>query len=358
MMKKIVHGDLIVSLSLVFLLIMSLVGAALESVSIQTAKSERRADASRAMESAFAEYQKELFEEYQVFSIEGSYETDSFSVENILNRLSYYGGENMELTIERIRYLSDQNGQPFYEQAVEYMKEKTGAEKLEEFLGYEDALEIYNDNLDVYEKENVKMSETLNQMLQDSEQKLPESDNPIQIISKIKNESLLKVVLPEKFSLSEKSLEYGNLPSERDLNQGIGTWEGKRENMQDIIFFNLYLCEKFGNATNEKDNHVISYEMEYLLSGKKSDKENLEKVIGELCNLRFAADYMYLLSDSEKQAEARTLALTLCTLLTVPGITEVVTQGIMLAWAYGEAVQDVKALLRGEKIGLWKSAAT
>jgi len=74
--------------------------------------------------------------------------------------------------------------------------------------------------------------------------------------------------------------------------------------------------------------------------------------------LRFAADYMYLLTDSTKQAEARTLALTLCTLLTIPGITEVVTQGVLLAWAYGEAVQDVKALLSGEKIGIWKSSAT
>ena len=56
-MKKMVKGEITVFLSLVFLLLLTLVGALLESASIQLAKNERRADAGRAVESAFAEYQ-------------------------------------------------------------------------------------------------------------------------------------------------------------------------------------------------------------------------------------------------------------------------------------------------------------
>ena len=48
-----VKGEITVFLSLVFLLLLTLVGALLESASIQLAKNERRADAGRAVESLF-----------------------------------------------------------------------------------------------------------------------------------------------------------------------------------------------------------------------------------------------------------------------------------------------------------------
>ena len=101
-MKKMVKGEITAFLSLVFLLLLTLVGALLESASIQLAKNERRADAGRAVESAFAEYQKDLLERYGIFAIEGSYESGTMSEENILNRLSFYGAENIETEIAPI----------------------------------------------------------------------------------------------------------------------------------------------------------------------------------------------------------------------------------------------------------------
>ena len=74
-MKKTVRGEVTVFLSLVFLLLLSLTGAVLESASIQVRKNERHADAVRAMESVFAEYQKELLESYHIFALDASYET-------------------------------------------------------------------------------------------------------------------------------------------------------------------------------------------------------------------------------------------------------------------------------------------
>ena len=122
-MKKMVRGELTVFLSLVFLLLLSFVGAILESASLQVAKNEKRADAGRAIESVFAEYQRELFEGYGIFALDGSYETEEFSESNILNRLSYYGAENIDTEIQAVRYLTDKNGKAFYEQAVQLEKE-------------------------------------------------------------------------------------------------------------------------------------------------------------------------------------------------------------------------------------------
>ena len=68
-------------LSLVFILLISFAGAMLESASLQNVKNYRRADMTRAVESIFAEYQKELLEVYGIFALEGSYETGSYSEE-------------------------------------------------------------------------------------------------------------------------------------------------------------------------------------------------------------------------------------------------------------------------------------
>lgn len=355
-LKKMVRGELTAFLSLIFLLLLSLVGTVLESASIQVMKNERRADAGRAMESIFAEYQRELFDEYGIFALEGSYETGEFSESGILNRLSYYGAENLDMEITQIRYLTDQCGMAFYEQAVKIEKEKTGMTVVEKFLQDTEFWKKYDDKWEVYEKEDKETSEELNQILQENESQLPETDNPISVISDIKSMGIQKFVLPDSFAMSEKEVRLSELPSGRTLE--AGDWTDETEGGNGTIFFNLYLMEHFSHALDTKEEGPLSYELEYLLEGKSSDKENLEAVLWKLCNVRFGVDYLYLLSDSEKQMEARTLAGTLCTILAIPGITEVVTQAILLAWAYGEAVMDVRTLLHGGKVAVIKSGST
>ena len=62
--RHLVRGEVTAYLSLVFILFITLVGGLMESASIQMAKNYRRADMNRAVECMFAEYQKELLDEY------------------------------------------------------------------------------------------------------------------------------------------------------------------------------------------------------------------------------------------------------------------------------------------------------
>ena len=71
--------------------------------------------------------------------------------------------------------------------------------------------------------------------------------------------------------------------------------------------------------------------------------------------LRFAPNYVFLQADSAKKAEAEALAATLCTLLAVPAIIDAAAQMILLAWAYGESVVDIRSLLKGNKVPLVKT---
>ena len=44
------------------------------------------------------------------------------------------------------------------------------------------------------------------------------------------------------------------------------------------------------------------------------------------------------------------MAAALSAVLSIPAITEAVTQGILLSWAFGESVTDMRALLNGGKV--------
>ena len=95
--------------------------------------------------------------------------------------------------------------------------------------------------------------------------------------------------------------------------------------------------------------------MEYLLGGKASDKDNLEYVIGRIRILRFAVNYGYLLTDKDMQMEVDTLATTLSAVFLSPEIRPVIKHALLLAWAYGESLTDVKTLLAGKKVPAVKS---
>ena len=73
--QRVCRGEVTAYLSLVFILLMAFIGGIMESASIQLAKNYRRADTNRALECVFAEYQKELLEEYDIFALEGIYVT-------------------------------------------------------------------------------------------------------------------------------------------------------------------------------------------------------------------------------------------------------------------------------------------
>ena len=71
------------------------------------------------------------------------------------------------------------------------------------------------------------------------------------------------------------------------------------------VLFGEYLMDHFSGATEGKDAGALDYELEYLLAGEGSDRENLEAVAGKLLLLRFVPNYAHLQSSAGKKAEAR-----------------------------------------------------
>ena len=111
----------------------------------------------------------------------------------------------------------------------------------------------------------------------------------------------------------------------------------------------------FTDGTGEAD-AALDYEMEYLLSGKKSDRENLKEAVNKVLMLRGSMNLLYLLNSPDKKAEAEALAAAV-TAGIIPA-QMAVSFLILTLWAFGEAVLDVKTLLAGGRVSFWKTDAT
>lgn len=354
-------------LSLVFILLMSFTGAMLESASLQNVKNYRRADMTRAVENLFAEYQKELWEVYGVFALEGSYETGTFNEDLLKERLSYYGAGGIEQEIARIQLLTDQGASAFYEQVTAYMENKYGLDKVKKFVGQTDTWKAGQEAGKSYEMDEAKTEQELQGVLSEKEGELPEEENPLSHVAKLKRAPLLELIMPKGQAVSEKDISLNETVSHRKRTQGYGDFSDVADNSGTMnkLLFGEYVLEHFQMASDSEENQkengqsemygVLDYELEYILEGKASDRENLEAVAGKLLLARFVSDYAYIRADTQKKAEAEAVALALCTVIGMPEIAESAAQGVLLAWAYGEAIMDLRTLIGGGKVPLVKN---
>ena len=350
------RGEVTAYLSLIFLLLITFVAGLMESASIQMAKNYRRADMNRAMECMFAEYQKELLEEYEIFAIDGSYETGQYSEENLTDRLEFYGAGNMKHKIERIQFLTDHGCSLFYDQVAAYMEDGYGIDAMEELVGQTPQWGHQEEKGEGYLEEERKQNEELEALLGEQQGELPSENNPIEHVGNLKQSPVLNLVMPKERQVSEKKIALKETPEFRTLNQGYGEFSDVAEETGTLsaLLFGEYLLEHFTAYTDEERSGALEYELEYILAGKGSDQENLEHVVNKLMLIRYVPNYAYLQTNAEKKAEAKALALTLCSLLAVPAITEAAAQVILLSWAYGETVMDLRSLLGGSRVPLVK----
>lgn len=165
---------------------------------------------------------------------------------------------------------------------------------------------------------------------------------------------LLSLVLPQEAEVSKNTVSLRGIPSKNRTEAG----DRDSEDMLSKFLIGEY-CVLFFDSYHGKSERPIPveeqplrYEMEYLLSGESSDRENLVAAVEKLLALRGGMNLLFLLSDPEKKAEAESLALA------VSGgnasLMVVLTFLIVAMWAFGEAIFDLKQLMSGGSVPFWK----
>ena len=160
--------------------------------------------------------------------------------------------------------------------------------------------------------------------------KPPAVTNPIPIIKQIRKMGLLDLVVPADQGISENQISLSNLVSHRQLQEGINL---PAENIQTSsatsqILYQQYLMEHLGNY-REPSTAGLKYQIEYLLGGKSSDRENLQTVARRLLLIREGINVSALMTDASKRAQIQALALAVASGFLIPPAAVVIETALI-----------------------------
>ncbi len=212
-----------------------------------------------------------------------------------------------------------------------------------------------------------KLSET-SEELEEEEWVVVDINNPTDGLEQIRRRGILDTVISESQNLSVKTIVTDTLIENRIEAKEISSgnysldemadgeaFSGMQE-LEERFFFQEYLLKYMGRYGSVDEENALSYQVEYLLQGEKSDIENLRKTANSLCALRQVANVLYIYSDKAKCAEAEVLGVVLATACFLPEIAPLFQHTILLGWAYAESLYDVKTLLAGGCVPLLKDS--
>lgn len=392
-------GSITVFLSLTCILFLALICTVIESARVQGAKAQTANILGMGNISLLGEFEKELLERYEVFAFDGAYGSGKFQTGKIQERMETFLTLNTspntegisslcfdpwnldlsETKIEKYALLTDNKGEAFYQQVVSFMKQNIGLFAVEELLEYRNAVDEIREYEDAYEQKQKENDGSMSALEGEKQKKIEalESEaaaqvsedpgtavevipqektaNPLKEIAKLRKKSTLDLVTWDK-SISGKRLTGSGLPSRSSLRKGTMSLEKDHSGVTANVLFREYLIQYFSNYLEYEEEDPLDYQIEYLIGGKKSDKENLKYVVNRLLLIREGMNYLYCLSNQQISGQANALAVSLTGFLGIPALTAATGQALLLAWAYGESLLDVRILLDGGKVPLNKDA--
>ena len=155
---------------------------------------------------------------------------------------------------------------------------------------------------------------------------------------------ILKMVMPEekyeRLNDADISMNEYNIQSSNNLINKVL--------MGEYFFdmFNYYGKEELNELTPSNSHNL---EVERLLFGKSSDKDNLKSTIYRILLIREGLNLMYIYKDSNKRELARHFVYATFGVLS-PVVAEIIYILVLSCWAFAQAIMDVKNLLDNKKV--------
>lgn len=160
--------------------------------------------------------------------------------------------------------------------------------------------------------------------------------------------------------ISDKTIDYSDLAD----TCVSGSYGGDGISNIDIrqALVSEYIISRYAGYTDyiEKNDRAVGrlldYEIEYILCGRQSDKDNLNEVLFKLVLIREGLNLSYLVTDVQKKNECFGLALQLLGYTGNMALIKAAQYFIMSIWAYAESVMELRELYAGESIATVKNA--
>lgn len=394
-------GSITVFSAMSLMLITSLLFALLESARSYGLQLQGKQKAMLVTESVFAEYQEKIWKDYHLLFLDGAYGGEEFELskiegkayqlfqENVCADSTFARGGNLlqmqgkGATVDAYQLATDGQGEVFFRSVVSYMKQtmpqKVAQELYERITKGETVQKENSDCEKAVEKAKNSMQEfdetekageesksgkvdktdtagrSIERDEKGKEEKSKEETNILEYVLKMKQNAVLGLVVEDISKISDTSISLKDTLLNRNFQKG-NMAEKTKGSWYDNILFTTYLTSHFLDYTQNQSGKVLSYELEYLLCGKESDKANLESTVGRLLLIREASNVASIMKDPVKLKEASAVAITLAGYTGNPAIIKMVELGIIAAWAYLEGILDVRTLLGGGRIPFVKTS--
>jgi hypothetical protein len=393
---KKLKGEITVFLSLIMLLLMSLIFTVIESARTAARRAYIMSVTDLGIHSVFGEFNKGLLEEFEIFGLNAGNQAGELNINGLANKISEYLSYNINSDdvpfqnahlnllnpvlvggeVEEYVLLTDFKGEPFRKQAVEYMRGKIGISGIEKLVNKTNEKDKIEEAKDTYEMEvkgneiellnlqsrseeaeEVANTETV-QIETEEMEEIKDAQNIWDTLDTMKEMGILSLVLQEPQKISKASIDTSVQLSKRIKNNGTMTnMESTKTGLVEILLFNEYMLENLSSYQEPKSESILNYQVEYVIEGKSSDTVNLKGVVDKIMSIRTGSNFLYLMQDSQKVAEAQLLATILVGVLLIPPLIEATKMAILLGWAYVESILDVRMLLNGKNVPLFKNSA-
>ncbi len=376
-MKK---AEITVYLAMILTVLISLILTLIEGARINAMRMQIECVMDMGLNSCFAEYNRELLDQYDLLFVDTAYGTGEPSIDNmeihLLNYIEYNYHPITELisisqkdwlslqvedvAIEETSIATDERGKVCKRQAINYVKNKISMDLVNEIQKQSDIMKnnrLESRNIDA---ECSEIENKLNKLekIENGKKKKVRIKSPADSVNNSKSIGILGLLIDDAKSVSLQSVNLYDYASHRNIK--IGTGITKRCEVPDSILseilFGEYLLEKCGDYTKQKDKSLLKYQLEYILYGTNNDKENLKLSAKKLALIRQISNTLYLWSDIAKVNEVDAAATIIASAVFMPEIQPIVKASLIFAWAYAESIGDLRVLLDGGKIPLMKNA--
>lgn len=366
-----VRGSMTVFAALLFMLVASLLFALLEAARVSTLMAYADMTSELALESVFAEYQPELWENYHLLCLDGAYGGTTFSekyVTGVLNAriranldMQGDGSRIMKLTHvssseEEYQLLTDGDGRVFLHCISDYMRKNSP------LMAAQSLYERYAGGLAIGEESRVEDSvrdakcalDGAGEEAQAPQRNRTQPENVLDTVLACKQNFVLGMVVEDVDGLSTQKIETTDCLQNRSVQRGT------RTQIPNVEWYDRILVTEYANSclstySNPREERALAYELEYVVCGRASDRENLEAVVERLMLAREAANVIHIMMNQEKRLTVSEAAVALAGATVNPAIIKVVEYGLIGAWAYAESVLDIRTLLCGGEIALVKN---
>lgn len=345
-------GEITVFFALILSCMLGFTGVLIESARVQLIRMNIEAVMDASLHACFGEYDKKLFERYDLIFIDSSYRgADEAGIDNVASHLAQYMTVNTDYSdtvatgewyrekvtdAKALRYIfaSDNDGEILKSQACEHVEKYSGYRYISKINANKDAVEGIRD---------IDLLGEWDSVLEAIEAYGIPLTNPGKIVR--------SMVLSEDEYLRGSALNTVSTtdrPSKRRLKNGNALSEHIKPMDSDDGFIE-YLMQKCGCYTGYYEEQQLNFELEYIIFGADSDRDNMRKMIDRLLRLRESDNLSCIKGDAGKVAEAEEKAIEVASFNMLepppPELILLIRDSIIYAWAYAESAVDVGRLL-------------